>query len=297
MNFTRQTAAKPEYPVDASFCSFTVRFGLRMRSKRCLAVEHRNGLIADLRVAIRIAGARIEKRRRHRIEHAFELLLGDGDDVRVEPLLRYARNLRDGAAVEGHAKLLALVSALEVEAVHRGLGAGPSEPALARRGAVPLEDQPLQDREPAFAAHLVVGAAEHRGQLEVPEIEAGEVDAIDRGDAVRRPHAALGKGGFARRGAAQPAGEDCDSRKAQHMSRYWHGPNPQDWRCRKVGAPSQISDYSQNSSILRLRYPVVIALTAGNEARISPPGFRENARLLGLPFRITQLPSTSRDKD
>src|SRR5574339_686241 len=46
-------------------------------------------------------------------------------------------------------------------------------------------------------------------------------------------------------------------------------PDPQDWWCRKEGAPSQISDYSQNSSILRLRYPVLIALTAGNEARIS----------------------------
>ena len=133
-----------------------------MRLKRCLAVEHRQGLIADLRVAIGIAGARIEKRRRHRIEHAFELLLGDGDDVRVWPLLRHARDLRDGAAVEGHAQLLALVAALEVEAVHRGLGAGPVKPALARRGAAPLEDEALQDREPAFAAHLVVGAAERR---------------------------------------------------------------------------------------------------------------------------------------
>src|SRR5262245_23066758 len=47
---------------------------------------------------------------------------------------------------------------------------------------------------------------------------------------------------------------------------------------------AQISDYSQNSSILRLRYPVVIALTAGNEGRISPPDF--------LPFRITPLHST-----
>ena len=46
-------------------------------------------------------------------------------------------------------------------------------------------------------------------------------------------------------------------------------PDPQDWWCQKEGAPSQISDYSQNSSILRLRYPVLIALTAGNEARIS----------------------------
>src|SRR5262245_511172 len=42
----------------------------------------------------------------------------------------------------------------------------------------------------------------------------------------------------------------------------------------RKGAPqAQISDYSQNSSILRLIYPVVIALTAGNEARISPPDF------------------------
>src|SRR6476619_3666915 len=50
-------------------------------------------------------------------------------------------------------------------------------------------------------------------------------------------------------------------------------PQPSRWRCRKVVSPSQISDYSQNSSILRLRYPVVIALTAGNEARIPPPNF------------------------
>src|SRR5262245_49072392 len=58
---------------------------------------------------------------------------------------------------------------------------------------------------------------------------------------------------------------------------------------------AQISDYSQNSSILRLRYPVVIALTAGNEARISPPDF---ARTLDfLACRSTPLPSTSRDKE
>jgi hypothetical protein len=91
---------------------------------------------------------------------------------------------------------------------------------------MPLEDQPLQNREAAFTAHLVIGAAEDRGELKVPQIEACEVDAIDRSDAVRRPNAALSKGGVARRGAAQPTGEGCDSRKAQHVSRDWHDPRP-----------------------------------------------------------------------
>src|SRR5262245_6664962 len=60
---------------------------------------------------------------------------------------------------------------------------------------------------------------------------------------------------------------------------------------------AQISDYSQNSSILRLRYPVVIALTAGNEARISPPDFARTLDFLACRSASPRFLARLEDKE
>ena len=87
-------------------------------------------------------------------------------------------------------------------------------------------DEALEDGEAGLAAHLVIVAAKHGGEVEIPEIEAGKVDAVDGGDAARRGEAVLRESVAGRQMAAEPQGHDGNSRKAQAMSGLLHGSHP-----------------------------------------------------------------------
>ena len=93
-------------------------------------------------------------------------------------------------------------------------GPRPAEPAFTRRDSPPVEDQSLKDRELALAAHLIVLAAELGGEAEIAEVEAGEIDAIDGGDAVGRAYAVLGKGRIAGGPGSETASQSRNRGKA-----------------------------------------------------------------------------------
>ena len=148
-------------------------------------------------------------------EHAFELILGHRDGARVRPLAGGHRHAGDAAIVEGHAQLRGLLAAVRVvQRVHGWRRSVAGHPARARRHAPPFIDEALQDGESAFTAHLVLFAAEGRGQLEIAEIEAGKIDPIDGGNSGRGGQAIFGIGRIYRDIIAKGAAENGNRSKA-----------------------------------------------------------------------------------
>src|SRR5581483_3238331 len=258
------------------------------------AVEHGKRLVAHFEIAVRVLRMRGQERAAHRIDHAFELRLGHRDVAGIGQLVGDDLHVGDRAGAEGHAQLLGALAALgKAERVHRGLGPCARHAAGARSGAVPLIEDALENGEAGLAAHLVVVAAEHSGEVEIAEIEAGEIDAINGGDTARRGEGVFGKSGAGWEMTPEPQSQGGDSQKANAMSGLLHGLPPLAETASAARLFQRISGYSPHSSILTLGEVCGGALTGPGASFYMLPTGGTVWRILvstrpGFPFSTKQ---------